>query len=300
MWWRSALLMWLFLMLRTSEGFTICSYNVQKLNSQKISNHRHTLTRLLSRCDVALLQHVSDPDGKVVRTLLNTLNKFDDFLYSSVSSDGLGKSPDLQKYVYIYRTGSVEVLDQYQYRGPSSFLRPPFVVQFRSNRTAIKKFFLVPLHSDPDQAKDEINGLYDVFQDVSRKWNNQTLCFLGDFHAACAYLTKSNRKDVRLFRNSSFSWLIGDKVDTTVSDDTSCAYDRMVVFGEPLLKAIIPRSAKVFDLSKEFKLSRTKVMSISENHPLMVKLKSSTLMLQATPLLLLLLSVIGWLSLSDQ
>uniref|UniRef100_A0A8C5DGP8 Uncharacterized protein n=1 Tax=Gouania willdenowi TaxID=441366 RepID=A0A8C5DGP8_GOUWI len=253
-------------MLRTSEGFTICSYNVQKLNSQKISNHRHTLTRvththththsvcLLSRCDVALLQHVSDPDGKVVRTLLNTLNK-NMFTFTGNTHTHArthARTHDAHPHTHTHthtvlralaRTGSVEVLDQYQYRGPSSFLRPPF------------KFFLVPLHSDPDQAKDEINGLYDVFQDVSRK----TLCFLGDFHAACAYLTKSNRKDVRLFRNSSFSWLIGDKVDTTVSDDTSCAYDRMVVFGEPLLKAIIPRSAKVFDLSKEFKLSRTKV-----------------------------------------
>lgn len=32
---------------------------------------------------------------------------------------------------------------------------------------------MVPLHSDPDDAVREIDGLYDVFQEVSAMWNNQ-------------------------------------------------------------------------------------------------------------------------------
>ena len=52
--------------------------------------------------------------------------------------------------------------------------------------------------------------------------------FLGDFHASCAYVTRASKKEIRLFSNSKFSTLIGDKVDTTVSDDTHCAYDRCV------------------------------------------------------------------------
>lgn len=52
--------------------------------------------------------------------------------------------------------------------------------------------------------------------------------FLGNFHAGCAYMTRADKKKIRLFKDLNFSWLIGDKVDTTVSAETSCAYDRCV------------------------------------------------------------------------
>lgn len=49
--------------------------------------------------------------------------------------------------------------------------------------------------------------------------------FLGDFNAACGYVAKKNRKNIRLYSNA-FSWLIDDKQDTTVRGTTDCAYDR--------------------------------------------------------------------------
>ena len=39
--------------------------------------------------------------------------------------------------------------------------------------TVINEFILVPLHSEPAQAVQEIDRLYDVFEEVSTKWNNQ-------------------------------------------------------------------------------------------------------------------------------
>lgn len=135
--------------------------------------------------------------------------------------------------------------------------------------------------------------------------------FLGDFSAGCAYLTRADKKKIRLFTSSKFHWLIGDKMDTTVTDETSCAYDRfvcgsltkegktkikcsereriewreadngvdqreslnvifqcilfgtlcarIVVHGKSFLKAIIPFSAKVFNVGKEFKITKSKV-----------------------------------------
>lgn len=54
----------------------------------------------------------------------------------------------------------------------------------------------------------------------------QNVMFLGDFNAACGYVAKKNRKNIRLFTDPSFIWLIQDKVDTTVKQSTDCAYDR--------------------------------------------------------------------------
>lgn len=281
--------------LKSATELRICAYNVQKFDSAKASNERlmHYLKLVLTRCDISLLQHVVDPDGQAIEKLLSMLNRYEEYDYKAVASESLGNSPDdMQKYVFIYRMQTVNVTGQYQYRSKQSFVREPFVVGFQSKNASIDKFILVPLHSEPSKAIQEINKLYDVFVEVSKKWNNTNVMFLGDFHASCAYVKRSDRKNIRLFMKSEFSWLIRNREDTTVTDATSCAYDRIVVHGEPFLRAIKPFSAKVFDLGAEFKMSRSQVVQLSDHYPVEVVLKSSALFLQATPLSLTIASVI--------
>uniref|UniRef100_UPI0037E75ED2 deoxyribonuclease-1-like 2 isoform X2 n=1 Tax=Semicossyphus pulcher TaxID=241346 RepID=UPI0037E75ED2 len=270
--------------------FRICAFNLQKFNSAKASNSRvmHTLTRILSRCDISLLQEVMDPQGKAIKSLLAALNRYENYTYKSLTSKSLGNDPeDMQQYVFIYKTETVSVLGQHQYQKKQSFVREPFAVEFQSPKTAIKKFILIPLHTDPKKVVKEIDQLYDVFMEVSKKWNNTNVMFLGDFHAGCAYMTRHDKKKIRLFK-TMFSWLITDRVDTTVTEDTSCAFDRIVVHGQSFLKGIGPFSAKVFNYGAEFKLSHARVREISDSYPVEVKLKNSALLLQATPLLILL------------
>ncbi|XP_017296400.1 deoxyribonuclease-1-like isoform X2 [Kryptolebias marmoratus] len=272
------------------SGFRICAYNLQNFTPEKASNLQmlHTLTRFLSRYDICLLQHVVDPDGTAIKALVSKLNSYDKHIYKSVSSRALGKSSDnMQQYVFLYRTRTVNITGQHQYTG-QSFVRPPFVVQFQSNKTEINQFVLVPLHSDEDQVIQEIDWLYDVFEEVSRKWNNTNVMFLGDFHASCAYVTRANRKNIRLYTNNSFSWMIDEKEDTTVTDTTNCAYDRIVVHGQPFLRAIVPGSGQVNKFKfRRYKPSTEKVLAISSHYPVEVQLKSSAPLLQATPLLIL-------------
>lgn len=287
--------------LKSATELRICAYNVQKFDSAKASNERlmHYLKLILTRCDISLLQHVVDPNGQAIENLLSVLNRYEEYDYKAVASESLGNSPDdMQKYVFIYRMQTVNVTGQYQYRSKQSFVREPFVVRFQSKNASIDEFILVPLHSEPSKAVQEINKLYDVFVEVSKKWNNTNVMFLGDFHASCAYVKRSDRKNIRLFMKSEFSWLIKNREDTTVTDATSCAYDRIVVHGQPFLRAIKPFSAKVFDLGAEFKMSRSQVVQLSDHYPVEVVLKSSALFLQATPLSLTIASVIVWSFLS--
>ncbi|KAG7520921.1 deoxyribonuclease-1-like 2 isoform X1 [Solea senegalensis] len=281
----------------TTSEFRICSYNIQKFNKEKAKDYRmmNTLTRVVYRCDICLLQDVVDPDGSVIKALLKSINsmeseRYDGFVYKSVSSKPLGKSAtDMQKYVFIYREQTASVIGQHQYESkPQVFTRAPFAVHFQSMKTRVNKFVLVPLHSDPAQAVQEMNQLYDVFETVTKLWDNLNVMFLGDFHAGCAYMKKTDKKNIKLFANTSFSWLIGDKVDTTVREDTSCPFDRIVVHGRVFLKAVVPYSAKVFNIGRELKIQRKRVRKMSDNLPVEVRLKSSALLLQATPLLFLL------------
>ncbi|KAJ0036564.1 hypothetical protein NQD34_005241 [Periophthalmus magnuspinnatus] len=279
------------------DSFKICSYNIPKFNKAKSSNYRviHTLTRVFSRCDISLLLHVQDPAA--VRTLLKSLNRYSDrylgkFKYESVSSEALGKDPkDLQHYTFIYRTQTVSLIGQHQHQS-SNFVRPPFAVHFHSNTTLEPEFVLIPLHSEPTQAVQEMDKLYDVFLEVVKMWNNTNVMFLGDFHAGCAYMTRSDKKDIRLFSNTSFSWLITDRIDTTVTDQTHCPYDRMVVYGTSFLKQIKPFSAKVFNPIKNFKIQSRRLVEVSDHFPLEVELKSSVMsLLQTQSLYFLLLSL---------
>ncbi|XP_032417182.1 deoxyribonuclease-1-like 2 isoform X1 [Xiphophorus hellerii] len=288
---RLVLLSFCSLMIGGAAALRICSYNIQKFDKTKAADYKvmHTLTKIVSRCDICVLQDVVDPELKAVKALVTSLNRrnyrYDEHHYEYVSSQSLGKSSDdLQQYVFIYRTHLVKQLGQHQYKG-KAFVRPPFAVHFSCNKTDIKEFVLVPLHTDPDQAVQEIDWLYDVFEEVSAKWNNTNVMFLGDFHAGCAYVTRDDKKNIRLFTNSNFSWLIGDREDTTVTDQTNCPYDRIVVHGQSFLQAIRPFSGMVFNFGKEFRLKQAKVLKLSDHYPIEVRLKGSAPLLQTTPLL---------------
>ncbi|XP_056130744.1 deoxyribonuclease-1-like isoform X2 [Lampris incognitus] len=280
-----------------SPGFRICAFNVQNFNDAKASDARivHVLIRIVSRCDIILLQEVKDPQGSAIKTLLVAVNRYDDkYTYQSVSSKGLGNSAnDMQQYVFLYREEMVSVMGQHQYQKNHSFIREPFAVHFHSKRTAIRDFVLVPLHTAPHQAVQEIDRLYDVYEEITKKWKTQNVMFLGDFNAGCAHMTHSNRKQIRLYTKKGFYWLIGDKVDTVVYDTTDCPYDRIVVHGTPFLKTIKPASAKVFKFSQEFKLPMDRVLKVSDHYPVEVELRSSAHLVQTMPLVILLgLSVI--------
>ncbi|KAM6977711.1 deoxyribonuclease gamma-like [Aplochiton taeniatus] len=292
----------LLLLVRQGLGFRICAFNTPSFNTSKASNYRviYALTRVVSRCDICLLQGVMDPTSVATKALVKALNRYDKrYHYLFVSSGGLGASPnDLRQYVFLYRQESVTAMGQYQYPDKQNdFTREPFVVRFQSNITVAGEFALIPLHTAPSMAVKEIDQLYEVFEEVMKKWNITNVMFLGNFNAGCAHMTRASKKDIRLFTMPGFYWLIGDKEDTTVRDITNCPYDRIVVHSQSFLKNIEPYSAKVFNFAKALRLSKDKVLKISDRFPVEVELqtKDTAQSSQITPLIFILgLSVIVW------
>ncbi|XP_010898300.1 deoxyribonuclease gamma-like isoform X2 [Esox lucius] len=288
------------------SGFKICAFNVRNFDIAKSTNYRvmHTLTKVVSRCDICLLQEVKDVQGKVVKALVGSLNRYsirydDHYHYKSVASGGLGSKPnDTDQYVYLYRNETVEVKDKYQYADKkNAFSRDPFIVRFQAKATEIEDFALIPLHTVAIEATNEIDQLYDVFEEVKLKWKSTQVMFLGTLNAACGYMTGKDKANIRLFSNPGFYWLIGDKVDTTVRAISNCAYDRIVVHGQPFLKAIKPYSAKVFNIAKEYKLTVDKALEVSDHFPVEVELKiksSGQIQAQFQPVLLIAITVVTY------
>uniref|UniRef100_A0A671QDQ7 Deoxyribonuclease n=1 Tax=Sinocyclocheilus anshuiensis TaxID=1608454 RepID=A0A671QDQ7_9TELE len=263
-------------------GFKICAFNVKSFGDSKSADAKimNSISRIVSRCDVCLLQEVRDQKNKTIPRLLATLNRLNDNDYDSMASERLGRTQTYQEqYVFVYRKSKAKLRNQYQYPDTQkgdvdAFSREPFVVHFQAPKTVAKEFVLIPQHTTPSNATKEIDELYDVFVDIRARWKIENVMFLGDFNAACGYVAKKNRKNIRLFSDPSFIWLIQDNVDTTVKESTDCAYDRIVVHGEPFLRTIEPLSARPFNFPKEFQLTEAEALEVSDHYPIEVVLKT--------------------------
>ncbi|XP_062827335.1 deoxyribonuclease-1-like 1 [Anolis carolinensis] len=265
-------------------SFRICAFNAQRFAQGKVEK-AHVMdifVKILARCDIAVLQEVMDAKGKAIPALAAALNQFENGadIYSYITSPLLGRSNYQERYVFFYRNKRTRVLDSYKYEDehperPDVFAREPFIVRFSLPNKALPELVLIPQHTMPSKAEAEIDALYDVFLNVKERWNTKDMIFLGDFNADCGYVAKKRWGNIRLRQKPEFHWLIGDKADTTVRENTRCAYDRIVVHGERCLDAIVPGSAQPFDFSKEFGLSEEKALEISDHYPVEVELYSA-------------------------
>ena len=84
---------------------------------------------------------------------------------------------------------------------------------------------LIGIHTDPDEAVEEMEALMDVHAAVQRLWNTDNILIMGDLNADCDYASGRARESLTLRTDPRFTWLIDDDVDTT-SSGTHCAYDR--------------------------------------------------------------------------
>ncbi|KAM3911566.1 deoxyribonuclease-1-like [Leptodactylus fuscus] len=271
----------LLLALQVSTAFKICAFNIKSFGEAKASNKKimGALVKILSRCDISVIQEVRDSKGEAIPALVNELNRFDGaHHYQHLESKRLGKNSYKEQYVFIYRADTVKVLDWYQYVDdhpdhPEAFAREPFAVRFHSPTTVVKDFALMSHHTCPTRAASEINKLLHVMLQVKSQWKMESLMLLGDLNAACGYVTAEEWRNIQRRSSDTFHWLIGDKDDTTVNQKTHCAYDRIVVHGAELLKGIVPGSAKPFNFKRKLGLSEEEALEVSDHYPVEVNLR---------------------------
>ncbi|XP_026560275.1 deoxyribonuclease-1-like 2 isoform X1 [Pseudonaja textilis] len=262
-------------MLHAAVALQICAFNIRSFGDRKLLDQSvsEIIVKILSRYDLVLVQEVRDADLSAVQELGEQLNRASRHSYDYVISESLGRENYKEMYLFLYRTQSFSLVDQYQYPNPDSiFSRPPFIVKFATSDSK-NELVLVPLHTPPSEAVAEIDALYDVYLKMIDRWQTDNIMFLGDFNADCSYVGKKDWSSIRLRTSEVFKWLISDDTDTTVGN-SDCAYDRIVVSGSKLRKWIVPKSAKVFDFQRAFKLSQEEALAVSDHFPVEVELTS--------------------------
>ncbi|KAL6464911.1 hypothetical protein MHYP_G00272280 [Metynnis hypsauchen] len=274
--------MHLFLFLLLSFGgalsLKICSFNIRSFGENKLSKPEvlNVILESIARCDLMLVMEIKDAKGEAFPQLMTHLNrryKGRTPEYGFVISQRLGRKSYKEQYAFIYRQRSVSVKSVYQYpdmqtEDVDAFAREPFVVWFSSPTTEVKEFVIIPIHTTPEAAVKEIDELYDVFQNVSQHWQSENFIIMGDFNAACGYVPKREWRNIRLRSDTKFLWLTDDKLDTSVKQSTSCAYDRVVLRGEKMIQAVKVNSVDVYDFKQAFGLTELEALAVSDHFPL--------------------------------
>ncbi|XP_067320938.1 deoxyribonuclease gamma-like [Anolis sagrei] len=261
--------------------FKICAFNIRSFGRAKATNQKvmGALVQILSRCDISAIQEVRDSRGVAIQMLLRELNRYDrSHRYSRLESKRLGRGSYKEQNVFVYRMDVVSVTDWRQFEdgkmgNSDAFVRGPFAARFHSSLTAILDFVLIVHHASPREAARELNLLFDMCEELMEQWKTENVMVLGDLNAAGAYIPANAWAGIRLRHDLGFHWLISDMEDTTVSHRTCCAYDRIIVHGEELLGAVVPRSAKAFNFTQALGLSEEEALGISDHYPVEVNLR---------------------------
>ncbi|KAM6905393.1 deoxyribonuclease-1 [Xenentodon cancila] len=254
-------------LLHLSSCLLLGAFNIKSFGDNKASNTTlmDIISTIVHRYDIILIQEVRDKDLSATKKLLDHVNK-GSVQFSHIISEPLGRNTYKERYLFLYRKEGVSVAKNYTYDdgceacGTDTFSREPFVVMFSSKSTALKSFAVIPQHTSPNDAVQEINALYDVVTDVRSRWNTNDIVLLGDFNAGCSYVLGSEWDQIRLFTDKSFHWLIPDDADTTVAH-TNCPYDRIVVTAD-MMRGVVHGSAHVYDYMVDLSLSHRPALAV--------------------------------------
>uniref|UniRef100_UPI0037E9C95D deoxyribonuclease-1-like isoform X2 n=1 Tax=Semicossyphus pulcher TaxID=241346 RepID=UPI0037E9C95D len=261
----------------------VAAFNAKNLGWKKVTDKTvvHYLTKIMSQYSVVVILEVMDKSGKAMEKLLRELNSTvsnQKRPFSMTASAQLGRNTYKEQFVCFYREDEVALEACHQYEDNQAgdvdaFAREPFILRFSCPTTVVKDLVLVPVHTKPKDSQKELDELHDVVNAVRRKWRTNKIMILGDFNADGRYLSKKKKKKIRIC-SAPYHWLIDDDVDTTSSNCNDHTYDRIVVFGQTVLNAIVPGSAKSFNFQREFNLTDEEALSISDHYPVEVELKT--------------------------
>ena len=147
----------------SDETLRIGEFNIQVFGTTKASKPdvMDILAKIICTYDIIAIQEIRDKSQTALPALVDLVNA-DDSQYDYVVSERLGRTISKEQYAYIFNTQTVELTSTPQtYPEPSGtdpFHREPYIASFRALNGNFDATFIV-IHTDPDEATAEINGL---------------------------------------------------------------------------------------------------------------------------------------------
>ncbi|KAG7226654.1 hypothetical protein INR49_001824 [Caranx melampygus] len=267
---------------RNTANMKVASFNIQRFGKKKVSDPDilNILVKIVSRYDIILILEVVDASGTAADMLLDALNKANKkHHYTLQISTRLGRTRYKEQFMFLYRDDMVNLVGSFQFDDESTvgedvFARDPYILRFTCLNTVLKDLVMIPVHTKPSDSEKELDELYQVFLQVKKKWKTDNVMILGDFNADGSYVSTKEMTEISIRSDKNFHWLIKDDVDTTASTRNNHTYDRIVIYGNDMLQAVVPNSAKPFNFHKAYGLSEEQALEVSDHYPVEVELKS--------------------------
>jgi len=122
------------------------------------------------------------------------------------------------------------------------------------------------IHTDPDEATEEINALDDVlYYSQSVYTDEEDFIIMGDFNADGSYFDEDSTSDL-----DEYTWVIDDSIDTTTKS-TDYTYDRIVLTDT----ADFTGEVGVFRYDLEYVLDEELTTDVSDHYPVYAEFRVS-------------------------
>ncbi|MBM4001323.1 MAG: endonuclease/exonuclease/phosphatase [Planctomycetes bacterium] len=251
---------------RGADTIKIATFNIQVFGTSKIQKPHvvEILARIARQFDVLAIQEVRSRDQDILPRFVEAVNAagrhYDYVIGPRLPLDGAGGNPEQYAFVFDKEVLEVDRARLYTIDDPDDLLaREPLVAWFRSRSVPSENAFtftLVNVHTDPDQARYEVDQLAQVYSVVVNDGRNEDdVIVLGDFNT-------DDRHYGRLGQVPGLDWAVSGVPTNTRGTES---YDN-ILFHRQATAEFTGRSG-VVDYLREYNLTIDQALEVSDHLP---------------------------------
>ena len=165
------------------QPIAIASWNLKNIGQSKFNDPARIdiIIDVLKNYDIIAIQEVKDISLQLPQLLVAKMNE-DGSNYNVVASDRVGRNV-FEQYLFVYDDDKIDYVPStkgYGIESNDEFAREPFYAMFRSGNF---DFYLLNIHTDPDDVAIEIPALKAAYVDLQNNTPNENdIILLGDFN----------------------------------------------------------------------------------------------------------------------
>ena len=173
------------------EEITIASWNLKNFGQTKLNDSARidVIVSVLKKYDIIAIQEVQDVSLALPAELIAKINASGEN-YKVVSSERVGRGNRKEQYLFVYDDDLIDFVPDttgYGIEPNDEFSREPFYAMFRAGNF---DFYLMAIHTDPDDVDVEIPALKDAYVDLQDKTPDEDdIILLGDLNAKAPGVT---------------------------------------------------------------------------------------------------------------
>jgi deoxyribonuclease-1-like protein len=242
----------------------IASFNIQVLGRSKLAQPSvmEVLCDVVRRFDVVAIQEVRAREDDILPRFVRQINA-GGRKYDFLIGPRLGRTQSKEQYAFVYDTATIESdrTALYTVADPGDLLhREPLVGSFRVRGPPPGEAFtfsLINIHTDPDEARQEVDALAQVERAVRADGRGEDdVILLGDLNA-----DERNFGSLGLLPN--ITWVISGLPTNTRGNQT---YDN-ILFHRAATSEFTGMSG-VVDLMRDYRLTLDAALEVSDHLPI--------------------------------